>query len=119
MRFIPTIFVSLIDSTALAKAVLAANYEHGHEHDHEHSYLTVAEANDIATRWLHLWDSNAVSGISGLTSILPPNITSYDEAFGGPIFGYKHFSTPSLILATTPHSTSSNSLYSPSIPATR
>lgn len=53
--------------------------------------LTDAEANDLATKWLHLWDTNAVSSLSDLTSVLAPTITSYDEAYGGPIVGIEAF----------------------------
>jgi hypothetical protein len=55
-----------------------------------------AEALDIATRWLHLWDVTAagqsvVSSLSDLTSILSPNITSYDETYPPPIVGIQAF----------------------------
>ena len=53
--------------------------------------LSDEEANDFAKGWLHLWDSNAVSSLSDLTGILSPSITSYDEAFGGPIVGIQAF----------------------------
>jgi hypothetical protein len=57
----------------------------------KHPCLTSTEANDLATAWLHLWDTNAVSSLSDLTPILSPNITSYDEAYGGPIVGIEAF----------------------------
>src|SRR5437016_7551285 len=58
--------------------------------------LTDAEALDIATRWLHLWDITAagqsvVTSLSDLTSILSSNITSYDETFPPPIVGIQAF----------------------------
>lgn len=55
--------------------------------------LSQAEATSLATAWLHLWDTNAVSSLSDLTPILSPNIISYDEAYGGPIVGISAFLT--------------------------
>ena len=57
----------------------------------KHPCLTSTEAKDLATAWLHLWDTNAVSSLSDLTPILSPNITSYDEAYGGPLVGIEAF----------------------------
>lgn len=49
--------------------------------------LSDTEANHIATAWLHIWDTGAISALSDLTTIVASNITSYDEAYGGPSIG--------------------------------
>ena len=53
--------------------------------------LTDQEANHLATAWLHLWDTNAVSSMADLTPILSPNIASYDYSYGPPTVGIKEF----------------------------
>ena len=58
--------------------------------------LTDAEALHIATRWLAWWDTTAteqsvVTSPSDLTSILAPNIASYDDTYPPPIFGIQAF----------------------------
>lgn len=42
------------------------------------------EAWDIARRWLSIFDSEGVSGIEELGTIVAEDLTSYDETFGGP-----------------------------------
>jgi hypothetical protein len=49
--------------------------------------LTTSEANYLATAWLHIWDTNAVSSLADLTPILSSDIASYDESYGGPTLG--------------------------------
>ena len=79
MKFIFQVSVLLYASTAIVRATPNCDC------------LTDAEALDIATRWLHLWDTNGVASMSDLTGILAPDIASYDETFPPPIFGIQDF----------------------------
>jgi hypothetical protein len=49
-----------------------------------HHCLSDADANDIATRWLAIWGTGAITSESQLKTIVTDDIASYDEAFGGP-----------------------------------
>ena len=49
--------------------------------------LSDAEALSIAAKWLHIWDTNAITSLSDLTSIVTPNVTSVDWTYPPPTYG--------------------------------
>jgi hypothetical protein len=49
-----------------------------------HSCLSDAEASNIATRYLALYNTGAVTQLSDVTSVVSENFTSWDETGTGP-----------------------------------
>lgn len=78
MKYTTLVLICLLNSSVHARYPRPATWQ---------SCLTDTEANTIATNWLHIWGTNAVSSLSDLTGVLSSDIASYDETFGDPTFG--------------------------------
>ena len=94
MHLSPTSFVSLISLAALATG-LSYNGEL-----EKQCCLSDEEALNISTRWLRIFSTNGIdlSTDRELSTIVSPNIASYDDTFGTPTYGidelYAAITTP-------------------------